>query len=64
MPTKVGGLEFYTTQEAATQLSLHPTTLLRYIKTGKIKAKKVGKRYLIQQEMLVEFLIPEPIIKA
>jgi len=36
-----------TVQQAAQQLRLHPKTVLRYIKDGKLRATRIGKGYRI-----------------
>lgn len=49
-------MEFYTVDELAKLLKLHPETIRRYLKKGKIEASKMGKRYRISDEDLKRFL--------
>ena len=43
---------FLTTEEAATMLSVHPNTILRWIKRGKLPASQIGKQYRIPREAI------------
>ena len=42
----------YTVEQIAELLSLHPKTVQRYIREGKIIANKVGKRWFISESNL------------
>ena len=42
--------EFYTINEVADKLKVHHTTIRRAIKQGRIKAFKVGTKWLIKKE--------------
>ena len=39
--------EVYTVEQFAERLKLHPKTVLRFIKDGRLRAVKVGKSYRI-----------------
>src|SRR5262245_51156860 len=45
----------YTADEAAERLNLHVKTVRRYIREGKLKAKRIGKEYRITQADLDDF---------
>jgi excisionase family DNA binding protein len=45
-----------TPEQVAEYLQLHPITVLRMIKTKKIKAYKIGRVYRILEKDLKEFL--------
>ncbi|MEA1883876.1 MAG: helix-turn-helix domain-containing protein [Thermotogota bacterium] len=47
--------EYYTVQQISQLLDLHEKTIQRYIREGKIKAKKVGKSWRVTKENLDEF---------
>jgi excisionase family DNA binding protein len=47
--------EFFTVEDAAGRLRLHPKTLRRFIREGRLKASRVGKSYLIQRSELDAF---------
>lgn len=46
----------YTTEQVAELLQIHPLTVLKYIKLGKLKAVKLGRVYRITENFLQEFL--------
>lgn len=41
--------EFFKAQELAKKLSINVMTVYRYIKTGKLKAYKIGKEFRIKK---------------
>jgi len=45
-----------TLQEIAERLKLHPNTLRRYIKEGKLAAMKFGRVWRIEEKDLEEFM--------
>lgn len=47
--------ELYTVEQAAEGLQLHPKTVLRLIREGRLKAAKIGKAYRIQRSDLDAF---------
>jgi excisionase family DNA binding protein len=50
-----------TVEGAADELQLHPKTVLRFIRDGRLKASKVGKQYRILRSDLRSFLgAPSP----
>jgi len=46
----------YTTEQVAKLLQIHPLTVLKYIKSGKLKAVKLGRVYRITETSLQKFL--------
>jgi len=48
--------EFYTAQELADKLRVNIMTIYRYIKTGKLKAYKIGKEFRIEKKEFQRFL--------
>ena len=54
MKTMVAPL--YTTEQVAELLQIHPLTVLKYIKLGKLRAVKLGRVYRITDACLQEFL--------
>ena len=55
--------EFYTVNQAALTLKVHPLTIRRYIKVGKLKAFRVGGNIRILENDLKAFIqnfIPQP----
>jgi len=47
---------FYTVEQVAELLQVHWQTVLNYIKSGKLKAVKLGKGYRISKEAIDEFV--------
>ena len=47
--------KYYTVDQIAELLTLHPKTIKRYIREGKIIAKKVGKRWCVSEHDLKKF---------
>lgn len=53
---------FYTVDEIATQLEMHPKTVQRYIREGKIKATKLGKAWRVSSGDFNAFLSEQDLI--
>lgn len=47
--------KFYTVDEIASIIDLHPKTVRRFIREGKIKAVKIGRSWRISQEDFAEY---------
>ena len=43
-------------QELSTRLGFHPDTVREYLREGKIKGMKIGKRWRVKEEDLQKFL--------
>jgi excisionase family DNA binding protein len=56
MPIKIGRKKFYNVETLAKMLFVPVQTVRLYIRRGRIKALKVGRRYLISEEALEAFL--------
>ena len=48
--------EFYTAKELSDKLKLNVMTIYRYIKSGKLKAYKIGKEFRVEKQEFEEFL--------
>jgi len=48
--------KIYTTEQVAHLLQIHPLTVLNYIKSGKLKAVKLGRVYRVRESALQKFL--------
>ena len=48
--------QILTCDQVAKMLQLHPLTVLRYIKEGKIKGIKLGRVYRIRESEIEKFL--------
>jgi excisionase family DNA binding protein len=56
-PLDMENSSFYTVGQVAKLLQVHWQTVLNYIKSGKLKAIKLGKGYRVQKKALDEFII-------
>ena len=58
MTTKLfnGEIEVLKVPELAKKLQAHPVTILRYIRSGKLHARKIGRRYYVSKESLRAFI--------
>jgi excisionase family DNA binding protein len=52
-------LAYLTTEEVAKCLRIHKATVTRWLKEGKLKAMKKGRRWLISQSDFDEFVSQE-----
>jgi excisionase family DNA binding protein len=48
--------QILTVEQAAKHLHLHPFTVLKFIKSGKLKASKIGRVYRIRESAIEDFL--------
>ena len=58
MSTIIESITFYTIQETAFALQVSTATVRNMIKDGRLKAQKIGQRYLITEGMLRSYLKP------
>ncbi len=57
MPVIIGRVKAYTIEEASNLLDVNVRTLRSYIKAGKIKAVKLGRKVYIAEKYLEKFLL-------
>lgn len=55
MSTTIGTLVMHSVEDLAERLEVSPHTIYRYIKEGKLQAKRFGKKYQITQESLEQY---------
>lgn len=48
--------KFFTTEQVANILQVHPFTILKFIKQGKLKGIKLGRMYRIKESAINKFL--------
>lgn len=51
------GIKLYTYTEVAALLDIHPTSITRYVKEGRIKATTIGKTKFIPEEEIKNFVL-------
>ena len=54
-----GDIKFYDVQEIAKAFDMTPQSVRKYLKEGRIKAQKVGTKWLVSEEAIREFLMGE-----
>jgi excisionase family DNA binding protein len=60
MSIQVGDMKLYDVEELAKMLTVGEPTIRRYLRQGKLKGKKLAKRWYVSEENLKEyFLQPE-----
>ena len=52
---EVSGTKLYDIQEIAKMLNIHPQTVRRWIHSGKLPERKLGKTYYISEQELNDF---------
>jgi excisionase family DNA binding protein len=55
MPIQIGQLTLFDLEELSEKLQVNVRSLRRWIREGKIKAKKVGVKYYITEQSLNEY---------
>jgi len=48
--------KFFTTEQVANILQVHPFTILKFIKQGKLKGIKIGRRYRLKESDINNFI--------
>ncbi len=56
---EIGGINVFTVQEICELFDLSPQSVRRYLREGKIKARKVGTKWLVTEEAIRAFLTGE-----
>ena len=56
MPKEIQGVVFYTTMEAAQELSVSTNTIRTMLKDGRLKGQKIGGRFLIPEKAIRDAL--------
>lgn len=49
-------IEYLTAEQAADRLNINEQTVRRYIRSGHLKAAKVGRKYIITSDNLLAFI--------
>ncbi len=59
MSIQVGDMKLYDVEELAEMLSVGLPTIRRYLREGRLKGKKLAKRWYVSEENLKEYFQPE-----
>ncbi len=54
-----GGIELYHFEELKRDLDVHESTLRRYLRSGKLRGQKIGRKYWISIDSLRSFVNAE-----
>lgn len=61
MSIQVGDMKLYDVEEVAEMLSVGEPTIRRYLRQGKLKGKKLAKRWYVSEENLKDYFQPEEV---
>jgi len=61
MSIQVGDMKLYDVEEVAEMLSVGEPTIRRYLRQGKLKGKKLAKRWYVSEEALKDYFQPEEV---
>jgi len=56
MPLEVANIKLYSVQELSQDLKVTSLSVRTYIRDGKLKARKIGGRWYVAEENLLNFL--------
>ncbi len=59
MSIKLGDLELFTVEELSERLGIQERTIREYLKSGKLKGRKMARRWYISAENLRKFFAAE-----
>jgi len=54
---QIGDIKFYDVQEIAKIFDMTPQSIRKFLKEGRIKARKVGTRWYVTEEAVREYLL-------
>lgn len=58
MPLKIKDIEFYDLEETSERMNLTVKVLRRWIREGKLKAQKVGVKYYVTEDQMLDVFKP------
>ena len=61
MSIQVGDMKLYDVEEVAEILSVGEPTIRRYLRQGKLKGKKLAKRWYVSEEAIKDYFQPEEV---
>ena len=61
MSIQVGDMKLYDVEEVAEMLDVGEPTIRRYLRQGKLKGKKLAKRWYVSEENLKDYFQPEEV---
>lgn len=61
MSIQIGDMTLYDVEEVAEKLYVGTPTIRRYLREGKLKGKKLAKRWYVSEENLKDYFQPEEV---
>lgn len=61
MSIQVGDMKLYDVEELAEMLDVGLPTIRRYLREGRLKGKKLAKRWYVSEESLKDYFQPEEV---
>lgn len=61
MSIQVGDMKLYDVEELAKMLTVGEPTIRRYLRQGKLKGKKLAKRWYVSEDNLKDYFQPEEV---
>jgi len=55
MSIQMGNLILFDVQDISKKLKLNPVTVMRFFRTGRLKGRKMGKRWYLTEEALRDY---------
>lgn len=55
MPKNIGDIKLYTVEELSELLDIQETTIRKYLREGRIRGRKMAKRWYISEENLASY---------
>ena len=59
MSIQVGDMKLYDVEELAEMLNMGEATIRRYLREGRLKGKKLAKRWYVSEESIKQYFQPE-----
>jgi hypothetical protein len=60
MPIEIGDKSYYLVEEIHDKTGMHPRTIHKLLKAGKLRGKKQGKRWYVSEKNLQAYFEEEP----
>ena len=61
MSIQVGDMKLYDVEEVAEMLDVGEPTIRRYLRQGKLRGKKLAKRWYVSEDNLKDYFQPEEV---
>ena len=61
MSIQVGDMKLYDVEEVAEMLDVGEPTIRRYLREGRLKGKKLAKRWYVSEEAIKDYFQPEEV---